>query len=120
MHKFKAQKTTINGITFPSKLEASVYKLLLMRQASGEISDTKLQQAIVVKDRCPHCGDGPIVWKIDFSFTYNGQTAYAEAKGVATASYIKRLRLFKKNRTERLEIWKGSWRNPAISEVINP
>jgi len=119
-HKYKAQRTIVNGITFPSKLEAAVYEILLLREKAGEISDIKCQQAVTVKQKCPTCGDGPTNWKVDFSFVdcKTGDTVYCEAKGIQTSDYIKRKRLWKADPPYKLEIFKGSWKYPKLDEVI--
>jgi len=120
-HKYKAQKTIVNGITFPSKLEAAVFEILLLREKAGEISDIKCQQAVTVKQKCPTCGDGPVKWAVDFSFkdVMTHERIYCEAKGVKVASYIKRLRLWKADPPARLEIWEGSWKYPKLTQVID-
>jgi len=119
-HKFNAIKTIVNGITFPSKLEASVYSILLLRERAGEIRDIKLQASVVVKEKCETCGDGPIVWKIDFSFIdcQTEDKVYCEAKGAEVSSYKKRKKIWKSDPPAKLEIWKGSARNPQLVETI--
>jgi hypothetical protein len=102
---------------FPSLLERSVYMMLLERERSGEISDIKRQQAVVLQDGPK---DVRIVWKIDFSFVRNGRVEYAEAKGLATNDFVLKLKLFKKNPPSRLEIWRGVHTRPFLAEVIEP
>ena len=43
MTKYHAQKTTVNGITFDSKLEAERYQQLVLMEKSGLIDDLCLQ-----------------------------------------------------------------------------
>lgn len=108
-------KRTASG--FPSKLEAAVYERLKIREGLGEISDIKRQQTVVLQD-------GPkemrIAWKVDFSFIDNesGKMVLAEAKGVATMDFKIKLKLYRKIAPYRLEIWRGDYRRPKVTEVI--
>lgn len=121
-HKYGAQKTQIDGLSFPSKLEAAVYSLLKLREKAGELTDIKLQTSVRLKEKCGHCGDGPLSWKVDFSATdvKTGKTIWIEAKGVRTSDFLKRLRIWRKTRPAKLEIWGGSARRPILQEVIEP
>lgn len=113
--KYGAKKT-VNG--FPSKLEAAVYEILLLRQKNGELSDIKRQHTVTLQD-------GPrdvlIQWRIDFSYidTKTQQRCFCEAKGFSTDVYLLKLKLFRKNPQGRLEIYKGTYKNPKLVEIIN-
>lgn len=113
MNKYGAQAS--GG--FGSKLEKSVYDILKMREMTGEISDIKCQQTIVLVDGSNKVR---ITWKVDFSFIDNetGKLCYCEAKGVETEPYRLKKKLFRKFIPHRLEIWKGSWRRPMKAETI--
>ncbi len=123
-NNYKAKPT--NG--FPSKLENAVHDILLLRQRAGEIRDIKRQQAVILQD-------GPkeqrISWKVDFSFEElsmsdiglgvyekTWRTVYCEAKGIATADFLLKLKLWRKKRPYPLEIWKGDYRRPKLVERI--
>ena len=60
-NKYNAQKTTINGIVFDSKREASRYQELLLLQRAGQIKDLALQVpfAILVNGKkiCKYIAD---------------------------------------------------------------
>lgn len=43
MNKYKAQKSTVNGITFDSRKEARRYSELLLLQSAGVIRDLQMQ-----------------------------------------------------------------------------
>lgn len=103
-----------DGSSFPSKLEAAVYAQLKILEKCGHISDIKKQQ-------CVRLGEDTR-WKIDFSFTdkATGELVYAEAKGVPTNDYLRKLKLFKKYGCNRLEIWRGTYKNPVLIETIYP
>lgn len=102
---------------FPSKLEKAVYDLLKLREITGEIEDIKRQETVVLQD-------GPqnmrITWRVDFSFidVKTGKKVYAEAKGYPTEVYALKLKMFRKNPPGRLEIYKGTYKNPILTEVI--
>ena len=113
-NKYRAVRTA-DG--FPSKLEASVYGLLQLRERLGEISELKRQQKIVLLDGAPK---ERITWRIDFAFTENGKMAYAEAKGVEDRAFKLKLKMYKANPPAKLYIYKGNYRRPFISEIIEP
>jgi len=100
---------------FPSKLEWSVHQKLLERQSLGEISEVKRQQTIILQSGNR---ETRITWRLDFSFVKDGILWCAEAKGFPTDVYKLKLKLWRKIKPHPLEIWKGNWRNPKLSEVI--
>ncbi len=100
---------------FPSKLEAAVYQMLLLRQKAGEIRDVKRQPSVKLTPS--------ITWKVDFSFThvFSGLTAYCEAKGKWTEAAGLKLRLWRDGfGPGPLEIWQGNYRRPILVEVVTP
>jgi len=115
--RYGAVKTFVGNIAFPSKLEASVYKLLLTYE---NVTNIKLQDSVTVKEKCPTCGDGPINWKVDFSYIDSDtkQKVYVEAKGVEGHSYKLRKKLWKANPPGVLHVYKGSYKNPKLVETI--
>ncbi len=108
-NKFRAVRT--NG--FASKFESAVHDVLVIRERAGEIRNIKMQQGVNLL--------GGIRWKIDFSFEEKARAwsiAYAEAKGVETADYRIKLKLFKADPPAPLEIWKGNYKRPKMVERI--
>lgn len=112
--KYLAKPT--NG--FPSKLENAVHEILLRKEERGEIASIKRQQVVVLRD-CEHCGTR-ITWKVDFSYVdkKDFETVFVEAKGVETAEYRKKLKLWKKSPPFKLEIYKGAWQRPMLQDTI--
>lgn len=114
-NKYNSVKTA-DG--FPSKLEASVYQQLLLREKAGEIRDIRRQHSF----RFP-CGPS---WKIDFSFIdcASGDTVYCEAKGAELEVYRLKKRMFGGcpilESAGALEIWKGDYRRPGLTDVVIP
>ena len=113
--KFNAKRTA-DG--FPSKLEASVYQLLLLRERCGEIKEIKRQCVIRLLDGPK---DVMINWKCDFSYINcsTGVLHYCEAKGVRTNDFILKLKLYKATQSAPLEIYSGDYRRPTLTERIN-
>lgn len=113
--KFGAKRVEVDGVSFPSKLEAAVYQYLLKREFLGEITDVKRQQTVVLQD-------GPaevrIAWRVDFSFMRCGRLTYAEAKGLPTPEYVLKLKLFRKNPSADLEIYGGTYKQIKLMEKI--
>lgn len=112
--KYKAKRTA-DG--FPSKLERAVFFKLKDREVLGEITDISRQSVVVLQEGDK---DTRINWKVDFSFIEKatGRKCYAEAKGIETADYKLKLRLWRKLKPAPLEIWKGSWQRPFMKERI--
>jgi len=115
--KYKNKRTIVNGISFPSKLEAEIYRVLMRRQEAGEIKDLRCQHPVVLQEGPPKVR---ISWKVDFSFTEKntGEIAFAEAKGIETSDYKLKLKLWRKNPPAPLEIWKGTYKYPMLKERI--
>lgn len=115
-NKFHATRVKYGSKSFPSKLEASVYQMLELREKAGEIKDIRLQHAI----RFP-CGPS---WKVDFSFVdvATGETVFCEAKGVEVETYRIKKRMFSGcpviENVGKLEVWKGHYKMPKLTEVI--
>jgi len=113
--KYKATKKMHNGISFSSKLEASVYDLLRLREKSGEIEDIRCQHTVYLTD-------ARIAYIVDFSALISGSNdrIYIEAKGYETAVWRIKRRLWINYGVGHLEIWKGSYTKPFLSETIIP
>jgi hypothetical protein len=111
-NKFKAQRT--NG--FGSKMESAGYDLLKLREMAGEIEDIKCQQAVTLIEKNGHS----IKWKIDFSFVIKAtkQLEYCEIKGIETADYRLKLKLYKMDPPAPLTIIKGSYKKLFIAERV--
>lgn len=103
---------------FPSRLEKAVHDILKREEELGRITAIKRQQVVVLRD-CEHCGTR-ITWKVDFSYVdkKDFETVFVEAKGVETAEYKRKLKLWKKAPPFKLEIYKGSWQRPKLVETV--
>jgi hypothetical protein len=91
-NKYKAERVTVDGITFDSKREASRWLFLKDRERAGEIKDLKRQVRVPLlgrydKLRTRKGYDMRIT--IDFSYIEEstGARVYEDAKGVPTRDY---------------------------------
>jgi hypothetical protein len=76
-NKYKAVRTTVDGFTFDSKLEATRYSQLKVLERAGEISDLKLQPAFLIEWN----GTRICVVRGDFEFVENGKSVVIDVKG---------------------------------------
>lgn len=104
---------------FPSRLEASLYDLLSLREKAGEIRNIRRQHVVVLQDGPK---DVRINWKIDFSAEVapDWHLELFEAKGIQTADYKIKLKLYKKNPPAPLEIYFGSYRKRDGESCVVP
>ncbi len=113
--KYGAKRTSRGDLGFASKLEASLYDLLILREKAGEINQIRSQPRVLLSD-------AKISWKVDFSAHHipTNQTLYFEAKGVSTADFRIKLKLWRFYGPGPLELWKGNYQKPELVEIIFP
>lgn len=128
-HKYRAVKTIIDGIAFPSKLEANVYCHLKMLEKQGILKDIRLQQRVDIDVPIAVIEDGKIQVvnrvrsKVDFKVFDKAlnQDVWVEAKGVETSHWRKFKTAWKKMKPGILRIYKANHRGVYMSEEIgNP
>lgn len=96
MSKYHAQKTEVDGITFPSKHEARRYIELKYMERAGLISGLQLQRRFTLlgaqKDETGKVIERPLTYVADFVYKdQSGRTIVEDAKGMKTDVYkIKR------------------------------
>lgn len=95
-HKYKATKTTVDGITFASRAEASRYSALKAAVAQGTIANLVLQPRFILQP-----GFGPKGGKIraieyvaDFQYTEDGRVIVEDVKGMKTEAYNMKRKMF--------------------------
>lgn len=102
------------GIQFDSKLEHSVYELLLQRQAAGEFKSIQCQDVVYLTL-------ARIRYEPDFKCIDQDDTpVWVEAKGYANERWPMKKKLWKFYGPGKLEIWKGTHARPLLDEVIIP
>jgi hypothetical protein len=84
-HKYKAVKTEVNGIIFPSKSEAKKYTDLLLEERAGEIAELELQPEFPIEV----AGVKICVYKADFRYlvTKTNERVVMDVKGMKTPVY---------------------------------
>jgi hypothetical protein len=114
-NKFNNRKVTHYGVSFASKLEASVYDHLKLQETKGIIYDLRCQDIIyMTKSR--------IGYRVDFSAIsrQTGERRYYEAKGYPTDVWKIKRRLWVHYGPGTLEVWGGTWIKPKIIEQLQP
>ena len=93
-NKYRAKKTVIDGITFPSQKEGDYYCELKMLRMAGEVVDFERQVTFELQPKFKHSGktERAIKYIADFVVKYkDGRTVVVDVKGDKTAVYrIKR------------------------------
>ena len=96
--KYNNRKVTLYGITFDSQAEANRYLLLRELQERGEIEDLRVHTRWQLVDDFTD-GDGQTVrgiqYEDDFSYRRNGRLVVEDVKGVKTAVFRLKEKLFK-------------------------
>lgn len=113
-HKYRAVRTVVDGITFPSKFEAAVYSILKILENSGAIKILELQPIIRLTK-------AKIMFKPDFK-VQNLKTKeiyYVEPKGMETATFKIKKKLWAHYGPAKLEIWKGTHVRPYLDETVD-
>lgn len=97
-NKYRAVRTTVNGIPFASKKEAARYQVLRLMEKCGKISNLQLQprftlQPLFVKK------DGkvirPIIYIADFLYLdESGKTIVEDCKGFKTKDFRIKQKMF--------------------------
>jgi hypothetical protein len=82
--KYRAKAVTVDGIRFPSRLEANRYGQLKLLERAGEISGLTLQPEYPITVNGVNCG----TYKADFRYVEKANgTVIEDTKGFATPVY---------------------------------
>jgi hypothetical protein len=113
--KYNAQKTVIDGESFPSKFEAAGWRIFKALEASGAIRDLSRYERV-------RLSDAGIPYKPDWSYTDVGtnQKRFVEMKGVETDRFRLIKKLWKAYGPAPLEVWKGTHKRPYLDQTIFP
>lgn len=113
-NKFKAKRVAYGDFSFASQLEAAVYQILLDREKRGLCTFLQAQPSVALTR-------ARILYKPDFVITEpSGEVVYVEAKGVETASWRIKRKLWLFYGPGKLEIWKGTHKKPFLYETLVP
>ena len=102
--KYRNKKTTINGITFDSKLEAKRYSELKLLERGGLIDSLELQPSFELIPTFKKNGETfrKTTYKADFSYIdkESGKRIIEDTKGMRTKNYILKRKMFEYKYTE--------------------
>jgi hypothetical protein len=108
-----AVKTVVDGINFPSKLEASVYNTLKVMEKAGEISNIRTQVTIPLI--------GKLKWKADF-VVFNEKLQVDQVHEAKSGWMDQRFRtilqVWPGAGPYTLHLWQGSYMRPSITKTI--
>ena len=112
--KYGAKKTVVDGITFPSKLEAKRYGELRMLERSGAITALQRQVPFDLKV------NGHLICRYIADFTYTqtatGEIVVEDAKGVMTPAFRLKAKLMEAVHGIVVQVWTGRSRSaPGVA-----
>lgn len=96
-HKYGAKQTTLDGITFDSKMEAERYRHLSLLQRAGIISDLQIHPEFVLIEPFTKLGKKKRGHKYKADFIYqdeHGQLTVEDVKGFVARDFPLRRTLF--------------------------
>jgi len=97
-HKYNAQRTEVDGITFDSKKEATEYQTLKLLDSVGAIADLQLQPAFELQAAYVDNNGKKvkaIIYKADFAYTQEGRRIVVDVKGMQTPVFKLKSKLFR-------------------------
>lgn len=94
--KYRARKTTVDGITFDSRKEADRYLVLKGMEEDGSIEDLRRQVRYELVPAFDVDGKHyrPVFYVADFVYVEDGKTVVEDVKGVRTDVYRLKSKLF--------------------------
>ena len=95
-NKYNNIKTIINGIKFDSKAESERSCELKLLEKAGQIHDLVLQPKFILQPSFKHDGktNRAITYVADFSYTEDGKSIVEDVKGVETAVFKLKEKMF--------------------------
>lgn len=96
-HKYGARKVVVDGLTFDSRGEANRYGELRLMERAGLIKCLVLQPEFVLQDAFTDAEGRrwqAIKYRADFQYVEGGKTIVEDFKGVETAEFKLKRKLF--------------------------
>ena len=97
-HKYGAKRTEVDGIKFMSKSEAKRYVDLKRLERAGQIQNLSLQPRFTLQEGFLNVDtlekERKIEYVADFMYTENNETIVEDVKGMKTADYKIKRKLF--------------------------
>lgn len=114
-NKYGAERVVLDGVGVPSKLEAAVMAEYKLRQKAGEIRELKHYETVELTL-------AKLKYKTDGSYVdcVTGVKCFIEAKGAECYPWKTYRRLWPFYGPGPLDIWRGSYKNYELEEVIVP
>lgn len=111
MNKYNATKTVYNDIKFDSKLEARIYKALMQLKEEGYINFIALQVPFELQEKYENI-DGKKIRSINYKSDFvvidrNGKEFVIDAKGLLTAGFKLKKKLFEYRYNKILHVVKS-------------
>jgi Protein of unknown function (DUF1064) len=106
-NKFNAKKVTVDGIKFDSEMEAKYYAHLMKLKGEGQIKDFETQPPFILQDSFRLRGElvRQIKYVADFRvFENDGSSHIVDVKGMETADFKIKAKLYKKKFPEPLKL----------------
>ena len=113
--KYGAKKTTIDGITYDSKLEAKHGQELALLQKAGRISKLEVHPKIVLVKGAT--ARDSITYSPDFTYVEAGVRFYVDVKGVVTRAFSLKKKLWRKYGRGTLLVLTRAGRGWHVEEV---
>lgn len=92
-HKYGARKKVIEGVTLASALEARAWRILKLWETTGAIQNLRLQPVYILQEK--QSGMRAIKYVGDFQFWKDGKEVCLDTKGIETAAFRIKAKLFK-------------------------
>ncbi len=89
-NKFGAKRTTIDGITFDSKLEADRYSQLKLLEKAGKITGLEYHKKFVIIPKSRYGSD--VYYEADFFYFENGAPIVEDTKSCITTTALYKLK----------------------------
>lgn len=89
--KYGAKRTTIDGVSFDSRLEARRWGVLRIQEMAGEITDLRRQVKFELAVNCYPIG----YYIADFTYRKDGKLIVEDSKGVLTDVFRLKSKLMK-------------------------
>ena len=109
MNKYKAQKTTYDGIKFDSILESVIYRELKRMLNVGTIQSLELQVPYILLDKFTNCVGRKIQaikYRADFLVQKHDQDYVIDSKGCITSIFKLKMKMFEQRYNKQLHIVK--------------
>jgi len=103
VNKYHNRSVVIDGLSFDSRAEAARWCELRLMERAGEISDLQVHPVYTLAEGFRNRSGqwrGPITYEADFAYVEGGQQVVEDVKGVRTAAFQIKRKLFERRYPE--------------------